>query len=85
LPNVTTVGSATRGWVGGQGLVALNDQAQVYFTRWIDLLPDGTPLGGGKGLHPTVRVEKPDDAYNDADPTLAKGLEVLREKVAKRK
>jgi peptidase S41-like protein/tricorn protease-like protein len=85
LPNVTTVGSATRGWVGGQGLVPLTDACHVYFSRWIDRLPDGTPLGGGQGLQPTIRVDQPSDAHDGADPTFAKGLEVLRDKIAGKK
>ena len=58
--------------VGETGLV-------VYFSRWVDLLPDSTPIEG-KGVLPAVRVEAPAGAFADADPTLAKGLDVLRSK-----
>ena len=44
------------------------------------MLPDGTPIEG-EGVPPAVRVEAAADASKDADPTLAKGLEVLRAKV----
>ena len=53
----------------------------MYFSRWVDLLPDGTPIEG-KGVPVAVRVDRPAGAYKGADPTLAKGLEVLRKKVA---
>jgi hypothetical protein len=52
----------------------------VYFSRWVDLLPDGTPIEG-KGVQPAIRVDAAGEEYKDADPTLAKGLEVLRAKV----
>jgi hypothetical protein len=83
LPHVTTVGLPTRGSSGNPGPVAVGGTGlTVYFSRWVDMLPDGTPVEG-KGVPPAVRVEAPADAYKDADPTLAKGLEVLRAKLAR--
>jgi RNA polymerase sigma factor (sigma-70 family) len=82
LPQVTTVGLPTRGSSGNPAAVEVGETGLVvYFSRWVDLLPDGTPIEG-KGVPPSVRVEFPAGAYKDADPTLAKGLEVLRAKVA---
>jgi hypothetical protein len=82
LPHVTTVGLPTRGSSGNPGPADVGDTGlTVYFSRWVDLLPDGTAIEG-KGVRPAVVVEMPAEAYKDADPTLAKGLEVLRAKVA---
>jgi hypothetical protein len=81
LPHVTTVGLSTRGSSGNPGAVDVGDTGlAVYFSRWVDLLPDGTPIEG-KGVQPAVTVEVATGAYKDADPTLARGLEVLRGKV----
>jgi hypothetical protein len=85
LPQVTTVGLPTRGSSGNPAPVDVGDTGiVVYFSRWVDLLPDGTPIEG-KGVPPTVRVDAPAEAYRGADPTLAKGLEVLRGKVRNEK
>lgn len=80
LPHVTTVGLPTRGSSGNPGLVDVGESGLiVYFSQWVDLLPNGTPIEG-KGIPPKIRVEMPLEAYKDADPTLAKGFEILREK-----
>jgi hypothetical protein len=80
LPNVTTVGLPTRGSSGNPAAAEVGETGlTVYFSRWVDLLPDGAVLEG-KGVHPAVVVEATAAAYQDADPTLAKGLEVLRAK-----
>jgi C-terminal processing protease CtpA/Prc len=82
LPHVTTVGLPTRGSSGNPGPVEVGDTGlTVYYSRWVDMLPDGTPIEG-RGVPVAVRVELPAAAYRDADPTLAKGLEVLRRKAA---
>lgn len=80
LPNVTTVGLPTRGSSGNPSPVELGDSGiVVYFSRWVDLLPDGTPVEG-HGVPPRIRVESPRSAYAKSDPTLEKALEVLRAK-----
>lgn len=85
LPHVTTVGLPTRGSSGNPQAVDVGGTGiSVYFSRWVDMLPDGTPIEG-RGVPVSVRVDVPTDAYKDADPTLAKGLEVLRAKVAGRR
>jgi hypothetical protein len=82
LPHVTTVGLATRGSSGNPGPADVRDTGlTVYFSRWVDLLPGGTAIEG-QGVRPAVVVEATAEAYRDADPTLAKGLEVLRAKAA---
>jgi RNA polymerase sigma factor (sigma-70 family) len=81
LPHVTTVGLPTRGSSGNPGPVDVGETGlSVYFSRWVDMLPDGTPIEG-KGVPVSVRVDQPAEAYKNADATLAKGLEVLRAKV----
>jgi hypothetical protein len=80
LPHVTTVGLPTRGSSGNPGPVDVGDTGlKVYFSRWVDMMPDGTPIEG-KGVPVTVRVEAIAEAYKDADPTLGKALDVLRSK-----
>ncbi len=82
LPNVTTVGLPTRGSSGNPGPIPVGGTGLVvYASRWVDMLPDGTPIEG-RGIAPEVVVEAPDEAYEDRDPTLEKGLSILREKVA---
>jgi RNA polymerase sigma factor (sigma-70 family) len=81
LPHVTTVGLPTRGSSGNPGPVEVGGTGlTVYFSRWVDLLPDGTPIEG-KGVPVAVKVEAPAEAYQETDPTLAKGLEELRAKI----
>jgi hypothetical protein len=82
LPQVTTVGLPTRGASGNPKPFALSRTGvTVYFSRWVDMLPDGQPIEG-VGIQPDTRVEAPETSYAAADPTLEKGLEVLRAKVA---
>jgi RNA polymerase sigma factor (sigma-70 family) len=80
LPHVTAVGLPTRGSSGNPAPVDVGDTGlKVYFSRWVDMMPDGTPIEG-KGVPVKVRVDVAADAYKDADPTLAKALEILRKK-----
>jgi RNA polymerase sigma factor (sigma-70 family) len=81
LPHITTVGLPTRGSSGNPAGVEVGDTGlTVYFSRWVDMLPDGTPIEG-KGVPPAIRVDVPADEYKTADATLAKALDVLRAKV----
>jgi C-terminal processing protease CtpA/Prc len=81
LRQVTTVGLPTRGASGNPKPVALSRTGlTVYFSTWVDMLPDGQPIEG-VGIPPDTRVEVPASAYATADPTLEKGLEVLRASV----
>ena len=82
LPNVTTVGLPTRGASGNPRPWELGRTGvTVYFSRWVDLLPDGTAFEG-VGISPAVEVNAPLEAYRTRDPTLEKGLDILRAKVA---
>jgi hypothetical protein len=81
LPQVTTVGERTRGASGNPGSFRLPGvDVTVWFSRWVDLMPDGSTFEG-EGIAPEAVVEQPPEAYQDGDPTLDKALEVLRQKV----
>ena len=81
LPNVKLVGLPTRGASGNPAPWAVGRSGvRVWYSRWVDMLPDGR-LTEGVGVPPDVRVDVPVAAYEKADPTLEKGLEVLREAV----
>jgi len=83
LPHVTTVGERTRGASGNPRPVELPGVGiTVWYPRWVAMTPDGTCFEG-KGIEPDVELNLPASAYADKDPTLAKALETLREKVAR--
>jgi C-terminal processing protease CtpA/Prc len=82
LPQVTTVGRRTRGASGNPQPVELPGlNTAVYFSRWVDMTPDGETFEG-IGLAPDVLVDLPSTDHAEHDPTLDKGLEVLRARVA---
>lgn len=53
----------------------------VFSSRSVDIAPDGKSFEG-VGLSPDLKLDLPPDAYGDRDPTLEKGLEVLRKRIA---
>lgn len=82
LPHVTTVGATTRGSSGNPAPFELPGiDVAVWYSRWVDMLPDGTPIEDA-GVVPEIEVAFPRDAYRDEDPTWQRAIEVLREKVA---
>jgi C-terminal processing protease CtpA/Prc len=81
LPQVTTVGMPTRGASGNPQEHELGDTGvTVYFSTWVDLTPDGATFEG-KGIQPEIEVNLPATDYASADPTLEKGIEVLRKRL----
>jgi carboxyl-terminal processing protease len=81
LPQVTTVGMPTRGASGNPQEHELGDTGvTVYFSTWVDLMPDGATFEG-KGIPPEIEVNLPDTDYASADPTLEKGIEILRQRL----
>ncbi len=74
LPHVRLVGKPTRGASGNPAPVELPNGVEVWFSRWMNYLPDGTSLEG-KGVPPHVLVEH----TGPGDPTFVKGLTLLRE------
>ena len=57
LPHLTLVGRPTRGASGNPAPVQLPNGVWVWFSRWLDLLPDGTPIEGC-GVQPDIAVER---------------------------
>jgi C-terminal processing protease CtpA/Prc len=50
------------------------------YSRWVDMQPNGTPVEG-RGIRPDVVVDLPEAAYEEADPTWEKAVDVLRARV----
>jgi C-terminal processing protease CtpA/Prc len=85
LPNVTTVGQATGGSSGNPQPWPLGrTDVAVWFSRWVDLMPDGKTFEG-QGIPPAVEVNEPPAAYAMNDPTVQKGLAILRERIGHRR
>src|SRR5262249_14368123 len=77
LPHVTTVGARPRGSSGNPKPLELPDlPVTVWYSRWVDLLPDGTPIEGG-GMAPQ---DAPSVGYKEKDPTWDKAVEILRKR-----
>jgi hypothetical protein len=82
LPQVTTVGLPTRGSSGNPVVFPISRTGvTVYFSAWVDMMPNGDVFEG-IGIPPDVRVEADTKNYATSDPTLQKGLEILRNKIA---
>jgi len=79
FPQVTTMGDRTAGSSGNPTHVVLPAGVEVGVPRWLDLLPDGKPIGG-RGIQPDVRFEaKPGAFADDRDDLLAAAVSRLRE------
>jgi C-terminal processing protease CtpA/Prc len=82
LPQVTTVGLPTRGASGNPRPFEIpGADVTVWFSRWVDLMPDGKSFEG-RGIAPEVIVDKPATDYARSDLTLDQGLEIRRQKIA---
>ena len=80
LPNVTTVGRSTRGASGNPRPHRFGRTGvTVFSSRWIDLMPDGTPIEG-RGIEPDVMMS-PDASHDTEDPTFLRGVSILRRRV----
>ncbi len=78
LPNVTTLGAPTRGSSGNPMPVELKEVGvTVYFSRWVAMLPDGTPIEG-RGVVPQIKARFPATAFGARDPVLERALEALK-------
>lgn len=78
FPNVTLVGLPTAGENGNPAPVELPNGVTVWFSRWVNLLPDGTATEG-KGLQPSVEVKQ----AGTGDAALEKAVEILTAKTKK--
>ncbi len=80
LPNVTTMGSRTRGSSGNPLPFKLKDVGiSVHFSRWVAMLPDGTPIEG-RGVKPRIEANFPPAAFMTRDPVLEQAFDFLKEK-----
>ena len=75
MVQVTLVGQPTRGASGNPHAVTLPNGVKVWFSRWVSMEPDGTPIEG-RGIQPDVKVEH----TGPGDPTFDKAVEILRKK-----
>jgi C-terminal processing protease CtpA/Prc len=76
--NVTTMGDHTCGSSGNPQVVELPLQMTVGVPRWIDYLPDGTPLDE-HGFKPQISfIPSPDGMSGSRDELLSAALERLR-------
>jgi len=75
LDHVTLVGRPTRGASGNPQAVTLSNGVKVWFSRWVSMEPDGTPIEG-RGILPDVEVEH----AGAGDPTFDRAVEILRRK-----
>ncbi len=75
IPSCTLVGQPTRGASGNPKPVQLPNGIDVWYSRWVSMLPDGTPIEG-TGIPPDIMI----DHVAGTDPTWLKALEILREK-----
>ena len=79
----TVVGQPTFGSSGNPKPFELGNGVTAYIATWQDLRLDGTPFEG-EGLQPDVLVPCTAKELETSDPILAKALELLRAKVAKK-
>jgi len=75
LPHCTLVGQPTRGASGNPAPVQLPNGVDIWYSRWVSMLPDGTPIDG-TGVPPDVKV----DHTTGKDATFLQAIEILREK-----
>ncbi len=78
VEGVVLVGQPTGGCSGNPWPVELPNGVVVHYSRWIDLMPDGSPLEG-RGVVPDVVVEH----RGGGDPTFEKGAGMLDELAVK--
>src|ERR1043166_1957593 len=77
-PDVTTMGDHTCGSSGNPRMLNLPMDITVSIPRWIDYLPDGTPLDE-RGVQPQVSFEPKSGAFEGSrDDLLTVALERLR-------
>jgi C-terminal processing protease CtpA/Prc len=75
LSQVTLLGQPTRGASGNPAPVTLSNGVQVWFSRWVSLEMDGTPIEG-RGVLPHARIEHP--RAQGSDVTFQRAWERLR-------
>ncbi len=81
-PDCVQVGQPTYGSSGNPKPHELSNGVTIVLPSWQALRPDGTCFEG-EGIAPDVVVEATADDLKTRDPILERGLELLREKLAK--
>ena len=81
LPHVTLVGQPTRGASGNPQPLPLPNGVDVWYSRWVSLLPDGTPIEG-EGIAPDVLIEHREDPAR-FDTTFDEAVEILEQALSK--
>jgi len=76
MAHVTLVGQPTRGASGNPHAVTLSNGVKVYFSRWVSMEPDGTPIEV-RGIQPDVKVEH----TGAGDLAFDKAVEILCKKM----
>ena len=76
FPRVTLIGRPTRGASGNPRPITLPNGATVFFSRWVSMLPDGTPIEG-RGIAPDVVVPH----EGEGDPTFDAALAELARQI----
>ncbi len=64
LPHVTLFGQATRGASGNPAAVSLPNGVEVFYSRWVSMLPDGTIIEG-QGIQPDRPIRHTSGAKQD--------------------
>jgi hypothetical protein len=78
LPQATLIGQPTRGASGNPAPVHLPNGVSVWYSRWVDMLPDGTPIEG-LGIQPNVLIKH----EGPGDPTFRAAIKMLDEKTSR--
>ncbi|HEV2208111.1 MAG TPA: S41 family peptidase [Verrucomicrobiae bacterium] len=77
-PDLVSIGDHTCGSSGNPEIINLPMNITVSVPRWIDYLPDGTPLDE-RGFQPQIRFDPPPGAFEGSrDELLTAALERLR-------
>lgn len=74
MEHVTVVGLPTRGASGNPRPVLLSNGVKVWFSRWVSLEADGTPIEG-RGVLPDRRIEQRGDGDSAFDAAVQLLLE----------
>ena len=77
IDHVTLVGQPTRGASGNPHPVTLANGVKVWFSRWVSLQPDGTPIEG-QGVQPDIKLEQ----RGAGDSTFDEAVKILSQRTA---
>ncbi len=72
IPSATLVGQPTRGASGNPKVIQLPNGVDVWFSRWVSLLPDGAVIEDN-GVTPDETI-----VHGEGDATYARAVEILK-------